>query len=58
MGMIYCVTWGQRHAWDKSISPKLCWDNELDEIINLKFFMILISFSIDGRPICKKIKWI
>ena len=49
---------GQRHAWDKSISPKLCWDNELDEIITFYFFIILIPFLIDGRPICKKIKWI
>ena len=44
------------HAWDKSISPKLCWDNELDEIITFYFFIILIPFLIDGRPICKKKK--
>ena len=49
---------GQRHAWDKSISPKLCWDNELDEIITFYFFIILIPFLIDGRPICKKKKMV
>ena len=33
------------HAWDKSTSPKLCWDNELGEIITFNFFSVFTLFN-------------
>ena len=47
---------GHCHAWDKSICPKLCWDNEFGEITTFYVFIILLPYLIHDKPICKKKK--